>query len=166
MKLRNKIVLRRVDKLIPYARNAKKHSEKQIDLLAANINEFGFNVPIVVDINDNIVAGHGRVLAAKKLSMTELPCVVVDDLSEVQIKAFRISDNRVPEMGETDWEMLELELEELQTLDVNLACTGYKLDDVSKHTKKSEPKGEEVKSLGKIVITCPKCQHQFNKADK
>jgi len=113
-----------------YAKNNKKHPDAQVELLASNIKEFGFTSPLLVDKDYNIIAGHGRFLAAKKLVMTELPCIVIDDLTDAQIKALRISDNRIGELAQTDWEMLKCEIEDLNALDFDTALTGWNLDDV------------------------------------
>lgn len=130
MKLRDQIKVMPTSNLIMYARNNKKHPEQQIELLASNIKEFGFTQPILIDKDNNIIAGHGRFLAAKKLGMTELPCILIDDLSETQIKALRISDNRLSELADTDWEMLKIEMEELKDLDFDVDLTGFNFDDI------------------------------------
>ncbi len=82
-------------RLVPYAKNARTHSEEQIAQIAASIAEFGFNNPVLVDSEAGIIAGHGRVLAAKKLGLTEIPVVVLDHLSATQKRAFIIADNRI-----------------------------------------------------------------------
>jgi len=130
MKLRDQIKVMPTSNLIMYARNNKKHPEQQTELLASNIKEFGFTQPILIDKDNNIIAGHGRFLAAKKLGMTELPCILIDDLSETQIKALRISDNRLSELADTDWEMLKLEMEELKDLDFDVDLTGFNFDEI------------------------------------
>ena len=86
----------------------------------ASIQEFGFKVPLVIDKNNVVVTGHTRLKAAKRLGIDEVPCVVADDLSDAQIKAFRIADNKVSEYAEWDEELLQVELEQLEELDFNL----------------------------------------------
>jgi hypothetical protein len=103
--------------LKPYEKNAKKHSEKQIDAIKNSIKEFGFRQPVVIDSKNEIIIGHGRYEAAKKLGMTEVPCVTVSDLSEKQVKALRIADNK---LNESDWDLglLSEELDELSNIDM------------------------------------------------
>jgi hypothetical protein len=102
------------DELIPYARNAKKHAPEQVAAIAASIKEFGFNAPVLIAADKTIVAGHGRVLAAQKLGLKEVPCVVLDHLTETQRRAYVLADNRLGEIGGGwDAEMLKLEVEDL-----------------------------------------------------
>src|SRR5438477_5525459 len=119
-----------IDKPIPYARNARKISPAAIDKVAASINEFGWRQPIVVDIEGVVVVGHARLLAAKKLGLSEVPVHVADELNAAQIKAYRLMDNRSHD--ETDWdlELLGPELLELQASDIDLAFTGFDPDEI------------------------------------
>lgn len=118
-----------VDKIKPYENNPKKHPDVQIELLKKVITEFGFQVPVIVDKNNVLIAGHGRLEAAKQLGLKELPAVRVENLSEEQIKAFRIADNRV---AESEWNYTLL-LEELRTLDERLlSLAGFSPDDIGK----------------------------------
>ena len=84
-----------IDRLVPYAKNARTHSPEQVAQIAASIAEFGFNAPILVDSNAGIIAGHGRLLAARKLGLAEVPVVVLDHLSETQRRAYIIADNKL-----------------------------------------------------------------------
>lgn len=106
-----------VEKLIPYANNPRNNAEA-VDYVAASIREFGFKNPVVVDKNMTIVCGHTRVLSAKKLGLETVPCVVADDLTDAQIKAFRLADNKVAEFSGWDFEKLELELADLPELEM------------------------------------------------
>ena len=117
-----------VDKLIPYVNNAKQHSEEQITRLASSIREFGFVNPVLVDKNLNVIAGHGRIAAAKKLDLKEVPCLFVEGLTEAQRKAYILADNRLSEIG-SDWDMdlVTSELETLQGLDFDIDLTGFEL---------------------------------------
>ena len=117
-----------VDSLVPYARNARTHSAAQIEHLAAAIEEFGFLNPVVVTAAGGILAGHGRVLAAKRLGMATVPCIRADHLSEPQQRAYILADNRITEMGGWDDEMLRAELVDLGELGVDLDITGFDLD--------------------------------------
>jgi len=116
------------DKLIPYALNSRTHSESQVAQIAASIKEFGFLNPIIIDGENGIIAGHGRVLAAKKLGMTELPVVEANHLTDAQRKAYVIADNNLALNAEWDNEALILELEHLQELDFDIDLLGFQED--------------------------------------
>ena len=120
-----------VDKLIPYINNAKVHSEDQITRIASSIREFGFLSPVLIDREYNIIAGHGRVMAARKLSMTEVPCVFVEGLTDAQRKAYILADNRLGELGEWDMNLVGLEIGELQEDDFDVSLLGFNIDDIS-----------------------------------
>ena len=129
------IVEREVDKLIPYSKNAKKHDEAQISNVAESIKQFGFVQPVVVDKNGVIVIGHCRTLAAKKLGMKTVPCVMVDDLTDEQVRALRIIDNKT---NESPWDM-ELLGDELADIDLS----GFDFDfgiDLPEESKEDEDK--------------------------
>ena len=106
-----KIVNLKTEQLIPYINNPRNNNDA-VDKVAASIKEFGFKVPIVIDKDNVVVTGHTRLLASKKLGLQEVPCVIADDLSPAQIKAFRIADNKVSEYAQWDEDMLKVELEE------------------------------------------------------
>lgn len=108
-----------VDELIPYENNPRKNDEA-VDKVALSISAFGFKVPIVIDANNVIVSGHTRLRAAKKLGMKTVPCIMADDLTEEQIKAFRLADNKVAEFSEWDEEKLMQELDSLGDIDMSL----------------------------------------------
>jgi DNA modification methylase len=120
--------------LIPYARNSRTHSEEQIAQIAASIREFGFTNPVIIDPENNIIAGHGRVLAAQKLGLKEVPCVVVTGWSEAQKKAYVIADNKLALNAGWDEGMLKLEFDELQDLGFDLELTGFTLGEIGKLT--------------------------------
>ncbi|MEI6730382.1 MAG: ParB N-terminal domain-containing protein, partial [Pseudomonadota bacterium] len=120
-----------IDKIIPYARNARVISDSAVDKVAASIKEFGWRQPIVVDCENVIVCGHTRFLAAKKLGLENVPVHVATDLSTTQIKAYRLADNRVHEESTWDTDLLALELEELGDLDFNLDLTGFNADEIN-----------------------------------
>ena len=103
------------EKLIPYINNPRINDEA-VDVVAASIKEFGFKNPIIIDKENVIIAGHTRLKAAKKLGLKEVPVIRVEDLTDKQIKAFRIADNKTTEFAEWDMELLELELEELEDM--------------------------------------------------
>ncbi len=114
-----------IDKPIPYARNARKISDAAVAKVAASIKEFGFRQPIVVDAEGVVVAGHTRLLAARRLGLTTVPVHVAANLSPAQIKAYRLMDNRSHEEAEWDLELLPLELEDLKALEFDLGLTGF-----------------------------------------
>jgi DNA modification methylase len=114
-----------LDKLIPYDRNPRTHSDAQVAQIAASIAEFGFNNPILVDTGAGIIAGHGRLLAARKLQLKEVPVIVLDHLSESQKRAYILADNRLAENAGWDEELLRLELAALQDEDFNLDLIGF-----------------------------------------
>jgi len=117
--------------LVPYARNAKKHDEAQVAKLAGSIREFGFNNPVLIDADNGIIAGHGRVMAAQKLGLASVPCLRLSHLSKTQKRAYILADNRLAELGGGwDAEMLKLELADLGDLDVDLDGIGFGADDL------------------------------------
>jgi hypothetical protein len=108
------IIKKKISELVPYANNAKRHNEDQVLKIASSIREFGFNVPVIIDKDSNIIAGHGRTLAAKKIGMDSVPCIMVDHLSDMQRKAFALAENKVAEVGgEWDEKKLKTEIESL-----------------------------------------------------
>lgn len=116
--------------LIPYARNSRTHSDEQVNQIVASIKEFGFTNPIIIDEDNGIIAGHGRIMAANKLGMDKVPCVQVSGWSEAQKKAYVIADNKLALNAGWDEEMLALEFEELQDLGFDLEMTGFSLDEI------------------------------------
>lgn len=148
------IVYIQIDNLIPYAKNAKEHPQKQVDLLVENIKRFGFTTPLLIDEHNNVIAGHGRLLALQKLQATKAPCVRMEGLSEAEVKALRLADNKVAELGE--WN-LDLAIEELRELDAPLLdLTGFDKDLLIEPDEKDdevpEVPEEPVSKLGDLYI--------------
>lgn len=114
----------KVAELIPYVNNPR-HNADAVDAVASSIAEFGFNVPCVIDKNKILVTGHTRLLAAKKLGLDSVPCIMADHLTDAQIKAFRLADNRVSELATWDTDLLASELEELADLNVDMSAFGF-----------------------------------------
>lgn len=114
-----------IEKLVPYINNARTHSPEQITKLRSSLREFGFVNPVIIDKNFNVIAGHGRITAAKEEGIKEVPCVFADYLTEAQKKAYILADNRMALDAGWDDELLRIELEELQGLDFDLALTGF-----------------------------------------
>ena len=125
MNTTTKMELVDINKLIPYVNNARTHSPEQVKKLQSSLREFGFINPVIIDDKFNIVAGHGRILAAQAEGIKEVPCVYVDYLTEAQKKAYILADNRMAMDAGWDEEMLKVELEALQGMDFDLAMTGF-----------------------------------------
>lgn len=113
------------DKLIPYVNNARTHSAEQINKLRASLREFGFINPVIIDREFNVIAGHGRIAAAKAEGIEEVPCVFADHLTEAQKKAYILADNRMALDAGWDEEMLKVEIEALQAEDIDISLTGF-----------------------------------------
>lgn len=114
-----------IDRLVPYARNARTHSKEQILQLRASLREFGFVNPVIVDKDLNIIAGHGRILAAKEEGVTEVPCVFAEHLTEAQKRAYILADNRLAMNAGWDEEMLSVEISDLQAADFDVSLLGF-----------------------------------------
>lgn len=123
--LNMEIVYKKINEIKPYKNNPRKNDEA-VEYVENSIKEFGFKVPIIVDKNGEIVAGHTRYKAAKKLKMNEIPCIIANDLTEEQIKAFRLADNKVSEKAEWDFELLTEELSDIIAFD--MSDFGFDLD--------------------------------------
>ena len=162
-------------KLIPYARNARMHSDVQIGQIAASIREFGFCNPVLIDAENGIIAGHGRVMAAQKLGLESVPCVRLSHLSETQKKAYIIADNRLAETGGGwDTELLALEIEDLRLEDVSLDLIGFDaaaleamFDDAAGSGNDTPPESS-TKEIDpdnyQMGHRCPRCGFEFDSA--
>lgn len=120
------ITMMSVSAVKPYERNAMKHSNYQVEKIANSLREFGWQQPLVVDRNNILVVGHGRLAAAKKLGMKEVPVVRADNLSDEQIKAYRLADNQLNSLGELDMDLVNTEIDSI--LDIDMADFGFDLD--------------------------------------
>ena len=118
--------------LIPYARNARTHSEEQVGQIAGSIQEFGFNVPVLIDGQNSIIAGHGRVLAAQRLKLDTVPCIRLTHLTDAQRRAYILADNRIALNSGWDEAMLQVELEELHAEEVDLGLLGFDATELEK----------------------------------
>ena len=147
-----------INDLKPYPQNAKKHPAEQVEHIANSIREFGFQQPIVVDKDNVVVIGHGRLLAAKKLNMDSVPCVRADDLTDEQIKALRLADNKTNE-SEWDFDLLDMELE---SIDIDMSDFGFDLDisapDFDDVAEKTDSEFDEKKEK---YTVCPQCGMHF-----
>ena len=131
MKLATRIGLRSVESLLPYANNARTHSASQVAEIAASIREFGFNNPVLIDDDSEIIAGHGRVLAAKHLGMEEVPTITINHLSDAQKRAFAIADNRIALNAGWDEEMLRIELQALAESEFDVNLLGFTPEEIA-----------------------------------
>ena len=154
------IVLKKIDELIPYENNPRINDEAA-KYVAESIRQFGFKVPMVIDKENVIVAGHTRFKAAMELGMEEVPCIVADDLTEEQVKAFRLADNKVGEIAQWDNRILELELADLEDLNFEMGDFGFDTFegtdvDLGEFFEPAEQKEKEPKK-----IQCPHCGEWF-----
>ena len=131
------IVYKNIKDLRPYENNPRKN-DKSVEYVAESIREFGFKVPIIIDQDGTIVCGHTRLKAAKRLKLKEVPCIIADDLTEDQIKAFRLADNKVSEFSEWDFDKLDLELE---SIDLDLEQFGFEIKDIEEPKERLDPEG-------------------------
>lgn len=164
----SEIVVRKVADLIPYARNARTHNDAQVAQIAASIREFGWTNPILVDGANGIIAGHGRLLAARKLSMAEVPCIELSGLSDIQKRAYILADNKLALNAGWDDEMLRIELGELATMDFDMSLVGFETNELNlamglgadfmPGTEDDQGRLDE-----KAPIVCPSCGHEFIK---
>lgn len=151
----------KVDALVPYARNSRTHSDAQVAQIVASIREFGFTNPVLIDGDGGIIAGHGRVLAARKMGMSDVPCLRLAHLSEAQKRAYIIADNKLALNAGWDDEMLALELRDLQAMDFDLALTGFEAEDIESllaeldATPEGETEADAVPEVQATVVTKP-----------
>lgn len=160
------IVYKPIKELKPYKKNAKKHSKEQVEQIANSIKEFGFTQPVIIDKNNSVVAGHGRILGAKKAGLKQVPTVCLEELTEEQIKAYRLVDNK---LNESEWntELLNTELQELW--DIGEIDMGQFDFDIDALFSEDEPTEKEVKFKAKKkhdVVLHFKNTQDMNKAFK
>lgn len=132
-----------ISKLIPYVNNARTHSQEQVNKLRGSLREFGFINPVIIDADYNVIAGHGRLMAAKEEGIEEVPCVLVDYLTEAQKKAYILADNRYAQDAGWDEEMLRVEIEALEGMDFDVSFTGFDEDEIADLFADSEGTGAE-----------------------
>lgn len=153
--------------LIPYARNSRTHSGSQAAQIAGSIREFGFTNPVLIDSQNGIIAGHGRVMAAGKLGLAEVPCIRLAHLTEAQRRAYIIADNKLAMNAGWDEELLGLELADLRELDFDLGLTGFDADEIEHALNPDEPdfepgtEDDQGELDKKTPIECPHCHKEF-----
>lgn len=138
-----KVIYRKTEDLIPYVRNARTHSDEQVARIAASIREFGWTNPILVDGDNGIIAGHGRLAAARKMGMTEVPTIELSGMTDVQKRAYILADNRLALDAGWDDELLAIELEELKDLNFDVSLTGFSPDEIDGLIDNGEECAEE-----------------------
>ena len=141
------IVYKKVSDLIPYENNPRINDEA-VEYVKNSIKEFGFKVPIVVDKNNVIIAGHTRLKASLELKLKEVPCIIADDLSEEQIKAFRLADNKVSEKSQWDFSKLDEELDSILDIDMSLFDFEKSCQEIKEEIEKEKPEIEFTEILG------------------
>lgn len=161
------IIQRNINDLIPYARNSRTHDDGQVLQIAASIKEFGFTNPVLLDGNNGIIAGHGRVMAARKLNMDEVPCIELSHLTDTQKRAYIIADNKLALNAGWDEELLALEFKELGEMGLDLDLTGFgakeleKLLSVDSSLGDMPSTGSESGQKEQNLMSCPKCGCKF-----
>ena len=157
-----------VESLIPYARNSRTHSDDQVAQIAASIKEFGWTNPILIDGESGIIAGHGRLLAARKLGMKEVPVIQLSGMTDTQKKAYIIADNKLALNAGWDDELLKLELDDLNIAEFKMELLGFDANELNlamglgadfmPGTEQDQGKLDEL-----AQIVCPSCGHEFHK---
>lgn len=152
-----KIEYRNINELIPYVNNTRTHSEEQVNQIASSIKEFGFTNPVLIDGDGGIVAGHGRVMGAKKLNLDEVPTITLNNLTEAQKKAYIIADNKLALNAGWDENLLKLELIELDELGFDYSNLGFNFDfdiDEFDEDENTIPKEQDYSEKIEIIIEC------------
>jgi ParB-like chromosome segregation protein Spo0J len=165
-----KIEMMRTADLIPYARNSRTHSEAQVAQIAGSIREFGFTNPVLIDAENGIIAGHGRVMAAQLIGKDKLPCIRLTHLTDTQRRAYIIADNKLALNSGWDEAMLGLELADLREADFDLNLIGFDADEIERalnppERDESEPdsSSQEIDVDGmEMECRCPKCGFEFD----
>ena len=157
----------KIERLVPYARNARTHSDEQVAQIAASIREWGWTTPVLVDEEGGIIAGHGRTLAAQRLQMAEVPVMVAKGWSDAKKRAYILADNQLAMNAGWDNELLHLELSELKELDFDLELIGFSADEIAAlHMPDFAPATEEeqgkLDELDPKWIACPHCGKEFD----
>ena len=157
-----------VDKLIPYARNSRTHSDEQVAQIAASIKEWGFTTPILIEPDGGIIAGHGRVMAAQRLGLDEVPVIIAEDWTDAQKRAYVVADNKLALNAGWDLEMLRIELDELKALNFDVELTGFgeqelgallKIPDFEPGTEDDQGKLDQLEPKW---CACPHCGKEFD----
>lgn len=160
------IIYKNIDELIPYENNPRLNDEA-VEYVKNSIKEFGFKVPVVIDKDNVIIAGHTRIKASKELGIKDIPCIIADDLTEEQVKAFRLADNKVAEKSLWDYSKLDEELDSI--LDIDMSVFDFNPSDIDWNDIE-EISDETYQEPSHKMLECPKCHHidrdiHFKKVD-
>ena len=161
-----RVEYRPIEALIPFARNPRTHSDDQVGQIAASIREFGFTNPILLDGENGIIAGHGRLAAAKELGLEKVPCIDLSHLTEEQKRAYVIADNKLALNAGWNEELLRLELTDLKEMGANLELVGFdamELADIMLGKDVEFKEYDESAADDVQLVTCPQCGHTFPK---
>jgi ParB-like chromosome segregation protein Spo0J len=153
-----------VKKLTPYARNSRTHSDIQVAQIAASIKEFGFTNPVLIDEGNDIIAGHGRVLAAQKLGLDSVPCIRLSHLTNTQQRAYVITDNQLALNAGWNFDMLSVEIDELNDEKYDISKIGFsnaELAEIIGSANEIDVNEQENTIADKKTCICPKCNHEF-----
>ena len=150
---------RSVESLIPYARNARTHSDEQVAQIADSIKEWGWTTPVLVDETGQIIAGHGRVMAARKLGIDEIPVMVASGWSEAQRRAYVLADNKIALNSGWDMDLLKVELQDIGDMSFDLDKIGFSVEEMTSFFVEAEnenkiPKQKELKNTFEVAIEC------------
>ena len=160
------IVMRLVTELIPYSNNARTHSEEQVAQISASIKEFSFTNPILTDGNNGIIAGHGRLMAARKLGMIEVPTIELSHLSPAQKKAYILADNKLALNAGWDDAMLAVEFAELEELGFDIELIGFSDEEIAaldgEHDRNNNVDDFKDVDESEMAHLCPKCGFEFD----
>jgi ParB-like chromosome segregation protein Spo0J len=158
----------RTSDLIPYARNSRTHDDAQVAQIAGSIREFGFTNPVLIDADNGIIAGHGRVMAAGKLGMDKVPCIRLAHLTDTQKRAYVIADNKLALNAGWDEEMLGLELADLRELDFDLGLLGFDAEEIEaalNPPEQDDTPPDDFADVDENIDTeheCPKCGYRWS----
>ena len=164
----DKVERRPISELIPYARNSRTHSDAQVAQIAASIREWGWTMPILVDEDGNVIAGHGRIMAAQKLGIADVPCMTATGWSEAKRRAYVIADNKLALNAGWDDNVLKLELQDVDALGFDLTLTGFdvaelaNLFDEPDFAPGTEDDQGKLDELAPKMVTCPHCQAEWD----
>lgn len=151
----DRIERRRVDELVPYARNARKHSDAQVEQIAASIREFGWTIPVLIDETGGLIAGHGRVMAAKSLGIVEIPAMVARGWTEAQKRAYVLADNQLALNAEWDEDLLRIEITDLGAMGFDTALLGFDASTLSGLLAKTPPTDVDPDEVPEVDETKP-----------
>ena len=153
------ITRRKVLDLIPYARNSRTHSDEQVGQIAASIKEWGWTVPVLIDEEGGLLAGHGRVLAAQRLGIDEIPTMTAKGWTEAQKKAYVIADNKLALNAGWDSDILKIEMQDIDSLGFNLELTGFGVEEMASlfdepPEEKPLPQEQDLKPTFEVAVEC------------